>query len=165
MDSASVGMSRPAITGDSSPSERVGRAQARPASAAGQFNQGLRRAGTPSASVSGGDQWRYLLTLICSEYAYCTMHGVDIVDGNIVRCANIQRSLTFGPSPADAPSEPAFDEYWQALQALCGRIRNGHLTELRFSRGRPVGAKTSEGARRFKRLVKEREAGPGSTAV
>jgi hypothetical protein len=110
-------------------------------------------------------QWSYLLALVCSEYAYCTMYGVNIVDGNIVSCENIQRSLTFGPAPAGAQAAPTFDEYWDALRTLCCRVRNGRLAELRFNRGRPISAKTSEGGRRFKRLVKECEAGPGSTAA
>ncbi|MBI5247536.1 MAG: hypothetical protein HY923_10170 [Elusimicrobia bacterium] len=127
--------------------------QPAPTSAAGQFNRDLQRAGLPDAGASS-DQWRYLLTLVCTEYAYCTMYGVNIVDGNIISCANIQRSLTFGPTTADAAATPAFDEYWQALQTLCGRIRNGHLAELRFNRGKPVSARTSEGGRRFKRLLR-----------
>ncbi|MBI2787290.1 MAG: hypothetical protein HYX59_01285 [Elusimicrobia bacterium] len=113
----------------------------------------------------GRSQWSYLLALVCSEYAYCTMYGVNIVDGNIVSCENIQRSLTFGPASAGGEAAPTFDEYWDALRTLCFRVRNGRLAELRFNRGRPISAKTSEGGRRFKRLVKEREAGPGSTAA
>lgn len=66
------------------------------------------------------------------------------------------------PCPGGAPSAPAFDEYWEALRALCGRIRNGRLAELRFGRGKPVGAKTSEGGRRFKRLVRELSLGQES---
>ena len=94
------------------------------------------------------------MSLVCSEYSYCTMYGINIVDGNIVSCENIQRSLTFGPTPAGGPEAPAFDEYWDALRILCGRVRNGRLAELRFNRGRPISAKTSEGGRRFKRLVR-----------
>lgn len=143
MDRRSIGMSEP-----------VSKTQPAPTSAAGQFNYDLQRAGLPDATGASSDQWRYLLTLVCSEYAYCTMYGVNIVDGNIVSCANIQRSLTFGPAPADTAATPTFDEYWQALQTLCGRIRNGHLAELRFNRGKPVSARTSEGGRRFKRLLR-----------
>ena len=152
MDRSATWMSEPMNSGEAHPFGGAGNANGRPA--AGQFNRDLRRGGLPDALGTSSDQWRYLLTLICSEYAYCTMYGVNIVDGNIVSCANIQRSLTFGPATADRASEPAFDEYWQALQALCGRIRNGHLAELRFNRGKPVSARTSEGGRRFKRLVR-----------
>lgn len=111
------------------------------------------------------DQWGYLLSLVCSEYAYCTMYGVNIVDGNIVSSENIQRTLTFGPTSTDAPIAPAFDEYWVALRIICARIRNGRLAELRFHRGRPISAKTSEGGRRFKRLVKARKTGPDSASA
>ncbi|MEW5883728.1 MAG: hypothetical protein AB1725_05845 [Armatimonadota bacterium] len=128
---------------------------------AAQFNEGLLRAGAERASSDGG-QWRHLLSLVCAEYAYCTMYGVNIVDGNIVSCANIQRSLTFGPAKDVVPAPPAFDEYWQALRDLCARVRNGRLAELRFSRARPIAAKTSEGGRRFKRLVKPLDAGESS---
>lgn len=119
-----------------------------------QFNQVLQREGVPSVTGVGSGQWGYLLALVCSEYAYCTMYGVNIVDGNIVSCENIQRSLTFGPEPAGAPAAPVFDEYWDALRTLSGRVRNGRLAELRFNRGRPISAKTSEGGRRFKRLIR-----------
>lgn len=123
-------------------------------SEANQFNQVLQRAGAPHVTGVGSGQWGYLLSLVCSEYAYCTMYGVNIVDGNIVSSENIQRSLTFGPTPAGTPATPEFDEYWEALRILCGRVRNGRLAELRFNRGRPISAKTSEGGRRFKRLVR-----------
>lgn len=112
-----------------------------------------KRAGSPLTG-SGNDPWRELLHLVWSEYAYCTMYGVNIVDGNIISCGNIQRSLTFAPAPADGVPEPEFDEFWAALRTLCGRIRNGRLAELRFNRGRPISAKTSEGGRRFKRLLR-----------
>lgn len=115
-------------------------------------------------SGSGDVQWRQLMTLVWSEYAYCTMYGIDVVDGNIVGCSEIRRNLVFGPAAADAAEPPTFDEYWQALRTMCGRIHNGRLAELRFNRGRPVAARTSEGGRRFKRLVKERKPGSGTSA-
>lgn len=114
----------------------------------------------PPAVSSGarGDQWDYIFRLVHSEYAYCAMYGVNIVDGSIVACDNIQRSLTFGPSPVVTDESPSFDEYWRALHELCARIRNGRLAELKFVRGRPVSAKTAEGGRRFKRhLMKTAE--------
>ena len=120
-----------------------------------QFNQVLKRAGTPRLANANSDQWRYVFTLIWSEYAYCTMFGVNVLDGNIVSCDNIQRSLTFGPSAAGSAEVPKFDEFWEALQTLCGGIRTGRLAELRFNRGKPVSAKTSEGGRRFRRLVRK----------
>lgn len=120
-----------------------------------QFNQVLNRAGTPRLANANSDQWRYLFTLIWSEYAYCTMYGVNVVDGNIVSCDNIQRSLTFGSSATGRAEVPDFDEFWEALQTLCSGIRTGRLAELRFNRGKPVSAKTSEGGRRFRRLVRK----------
>jgi len=160
------GMSK-SVRSDSFPSGPLATGHTRPVeeSEARQFNQVLKGAGAPNVTGVGSSQWGYLLSLVCSEYAYCTMYGVNIVDGNIVSCENIQRSLTFGPTPAGAPAAPAFDEYWDALRILCGRVRNGRLAELRFNRGRPISAKTSEGGRRFKRLVKERETGPDSSAA
>lgn len=163
MDRSASCISEPVCSVETRPAGGSGEANGRPA--AGQFNRDLRRGGLPDALGTSSDQWRYLLMLICSEYAYCTMYGVNIVDGNIISCANIQRSLTFGPVTADRASEPAFDEYWQALQALSSRIRNGRLAELRFNRGKPVSARTSEGGRRFRRLVKGCASGPDSGAV
>lgn len=118
-----------------------------------RFNQDLRRAAGPSLRVND-DQWGYLFRLICSEYPYCTMYGVNILDGSIVSCENIQRSLTFGPGDVESAEAPRFDEFWEALRALCARTRTGRLAELRFNRGRPVSAKTSENGRRFRRLVR-----------
>lgn len=144
------------VSSESFPSGHPATGHTRPVdrSEARQFNQVLQRVEAPSVTGFGRSQWSYLLALVCSEYAYCTMYGVNIVDGNIVSCENIQRSLTFGPAPAGAQAAPTFDEYWDALRALCGRVRNGRLAELRFNRGRPISAKTSEGGRRFKRLVR-----------
>jgi hypothetical protein len=102
------------------------------------------------------------VSLVAADYAYSTMYGVNIVDGNIISCANIQRTLKFGPEQPGERISPAFDEYWQALKTLCGRVRNGSLAELKFSRGKPIGAKTSEGGRRFRRLVKNCAAGDDS---
>lgn len=133
-------------------------------SAARQFNQGL-RAGSPVFVQKETDPWRHLLRLVASEYPYCTMYGVNIVDGNIVSCENIQRSLLFGPAGEKNDSEPAFDEYWQALQALCGKVKAGTLVELHFNLGRPVSARKSEGGRRFRRLLRrpvEPQASAGS---
>lgn len=115
--------------------------------------------------TGGNDSWRDLSRLIWSGYSYCTMYEVGIVDGNIVSWEDIQRSFKFGLSPADGAPEPKFDEFWAALRILCARIRNGRLAELRFSRGRPVSAKTREGGRRLKRLLKERENGSDSPSA
>lgn len=79
------------------------------------------------------------------------MYGVNIADGVIVSCDNIQRSLTFG-DPAAMPAEAGeemFDARWQALEALCRRIGSGRLLEVKFSDSRPMGAKTAERGRRF----------------
>ena len=120
-----------------------------------RFNHGMRRAGAPGFVRPESDQWTHLLRLVSAEYPYCTMHGVNIVDGNIVSCENVQQSLTFGPQEEGAagPDEPEFDDHWTALKALCASIKTGRLVELRFSQGRPVSARKSEGGRRFRRLV------------
>jgi hypothetical protein len=116
-------------------------------------NQGLKRAGAVVSSRREGDPWPDLRRLIFSEYRYCTMYDVNIVDGNIVSCRNIQQSLTFGPAEARSDATPIFDSYWGALKELCGKIRTGCLLELRFSEGRPVSARRSEGGRRFRRFL------------
>lgn len=117
-----------------------------------------------AAGFAGGDRWSGMLRLIASEYPFCTMSGVHVVDGCIVACEGVQRSFVFGASDAVAmPAEPAFDAYWKALQALCAKIGSGRLAEIRFSRGRPVSARMNEGGRRFRRLtVKIEERSPMS---
>lgn len=103
---------------------------------------------------AGDDRWSGMLRLIASEYPFCTMSGVHVVEGCIVACEGVQRSFVFGASDAAAmPAEPAFDAHWKALQELCAKIGSGRLAEVRFSRGRPVSARMSEGGRRFRRLV------------
>jgi len=124
-------------------------------SAARQFNRGLKGAGSPVFVQKETDPWRHLLRLVASEYPYCTMYGVNIVDGNIVSCENIQRSLLFGPAGERSVSEPAFDEYWEALKELCGKVKAGTLVELNFHQNRPVSARKSEGGRRFRRLLQQ----------
>jgi len=102
----------------------------------------------------GDDRWSAMLRLIASEYPFCTMNGVHVVDGCIVACEGVQRSFVFGGSDAAAAlQEPSFDAHWLALRALCAKIGSGRLAEIRFSRGRPVGARMSEGGRRFRRIV------------
>lgn len=127
--------------------------------AAGRFNHGLKRAGSPVFVQQESDPWRYLLRLVAAEYPYCTMYGVNIVDGNIVSCQNIQRSLLFGPEGGRNASEPVFDEYWEALKELCGKVKAGTLIELHFNQSRPVSARKSEGGRRFRRLLREPDEG------
>lgn len=124
-----------------------------------RFNHGLKRAGTPDSLQMERDPWRQLLRLVAVEYPYCTMYGVNIVDGNIISCQNIQRSLLFGPEGEGNAPEPAFDEYWEALKELCGKVRTGTLIELHFSQSRPVSARKSEGGRRFRRLLQKTEEG------
>lgn len=123
------------------------------ATGARAFNSELHRPSSSPSSLVFGDQWDYLFRLICSEYSYCTLYGVNIVDGNIISCDNIQRSLTFGPSSLKSSNSPRFDEFWQALKELCVHIRNGRLAELRFNRGKPVSAKTEESGRKFRRFL------------
>ncbi len=108
-------------------------------------------AGLPT---SDDGRWAGILMLVASEYPYCTMHGVHVVEGGIVACEGIQRSFVFGPAEAaTAEAGPSFDAHWQALRSLCARIGSGRLAEVRFSRGRPVIARVTEGGRRFRRLV------------
>jgi hypothetical protein len=123
--------------------------------AARQFNRGLKRAGAPVFVQKESDPWRYLMRLVAAEYPYCTMYGVNIVDGNIVSCENIQRSLQFGPEDGSGVSAPAFDEYWEALKELCYKTKAGSLVELDFRQGRPVSGRKSEGGRRFRRLLQQ----------
>jgi len=113
------------------------------------FKQGLKGGESPVF-----DQWRYLQRLVTAEYPYSTMYGVNIVDGNIVSCESVQRSLTFGPMSPGNSEAPIFDEFWEALKILCGRVRTGRLAELRFNHGQPVSAKISEGGRRFRRRIR-----------
>lgn len=127
--------------------------------AARQFNRGLKRAGAPVFVQKESDPWRYLMRLVAAEYPYCTMYGVNIVDGNIVSCENIQRSLLFGPVGERNAPEPIFDEYWKALKELCGKIKAGTLVELHFNLSRPVSARKSEGGRRFRRLLQKQDEG------
>ncbi len=107
------------------------------------------------AGLGGGyDCWPGMLKLIASEYPYCTMNGVHVVEGCIVACEGIQKSFVFSGSDATATSsEPEFDGHWKALQALCIKLGSGRLAEIRFSRGRPVSARMNESGRRFRRLI------------
>ena len=104
-----------------------------------------------------GDRWAGLLKVVASEYPYCTMHGVHIEDGCVVACEGVERSFLFGSADAEPAIESAFDAPWKALQALCAKVGSGRFAELRFSRGRPVSARSSEGGRRFRRLVAKAE--------
>lgn len=104
--------------------------------------------------AAGDDRWSGVLRLIASEYPYCTMSGVHVVEGCIVACEGIQSSFVFGGADAAAsPAEPAFDAHWKSLRALCAKLGSGRLAEIRFSRGRPVSARMNAGGRRFRRLV------------
>lgn len=98
-------------------------------------------------------QWRFLQELVASEYSFSTMYNVDIVDGQIVGCARIERSMLFGSAKADISVNQPHQESWNALRNVCENIRNGRLSELRFSAGRPTGAKVQTGGRRFRRAV------------
>lgn len=114
------------------------------------------REGGRSVSVPQGREslWTEMVRLVAAEYPYCTMHGVHVADGVIVACEGVQRSFAFGGDEAvEAAVHPAFDAHWKALEALCANMGSGRLVELRFSRGRPVSARTSESGRRFRRIV------------
>ncbi|OGR90869.1 MAG: hypothetical protein A2V88_02150 [Elusimicrobia bacterium RBG_16_66_12] len=120
-----------------------------------RFNHDLKGGGSSVFVQKEADPWRQLLRLVAAEYPYCTMYGVNIADGNIVSCQNIQRSLLFGPEGARSSPEPVFDEYWEALKELCGKVKAGTLIELHFNQSRPVSARKSEGGRRFRRLLRK----------
>ena len=104
-------------------------------------------------------RWVSLLQMVYEDYPYSTMYGVHIVDGAIVSCEMIQRSMVFGqvPSPVNLPLTSLFDAKWQALEALCLSIGSGRLEELSFNNGRPVVARTAEGGRRFKSFLRKHE--------
>lgn len=107
-----------------------------------------------TAAAGREGRWSGLARLMAVEYPHCTMHGVHVVDGVIVACEGIQRSFSFAaPRGEDAPAESAFDANWRALESLCAKLGSGRLAELKFVRGRPVSARTSEGGRRFKRVT------------
>ena len=98
------------------------------------------------------------------EYPYCTMYGVNIVDGNIVSRQNIQRSLLFGPEGGGTPPSPCSTSIGRRSRSFAARSRPG-LHRLHFNQSRSVSARKSEGGRRFKRLVKDRETGPDSATA
>jgi hypothetical protein len=111
------------------------------------------RGGGRAVSASQSREWRWseMARLVTAEYPYCTMQGVRVADGMIVACEGLQRSFSFKPVEAVEVVEPGLDAHWKALDALCVRMGSGRLAELRFSGGRPVSARTSEGGRRFRR--------------
>jgi hypothetical protein len=98
--------------------------------------------------------------LIWSDYAFSTMYGVNVVDGNIVSYNNVQRNFTFGPGGDEKAERPVFDDNWRALQTLCLQIGTGRLAEVKFISGRPTGARTDEGGRRLKRFAYKTAASP-----
>ena len=104
-------------------------------------------------------RWLSLFQMVYEEYPYSTMFGVHIVDGAIVSCEMIQRSMVFGQtvSTENVPLLSLFDTKWQALEALCLSIGSGKLEELSFNNGRPVVARTAEGGRRFKSFLRKHE--------
>ena len=82
--------------------------------------------------AAGDDRWSGVLKLIASEYPYCTMSGVHVVEGCIVACEGIQSSFVFGGADAVAlPAEPAFDAHWKSLRVLCAKLGSGRLAEIR----------------------------------
>ncbi len=107
--------------------------------------------GTAGWPVPAENHWAMTLKLVADEYPYCTMHGVHIEEGCIVAYEGVQVSFAFGES-AQAAIEPRFDAHWQALKALCARLKFGRLAEIRFSQGRPVSAKMLAGGRRLRKL-------------
>lgn len=124
---------------------------------------GLQVSGASAFAFSGfnfqthKDRWMELLALVHQEYPYCTMYGVHVIEGSITACEQIQRSLLIG-NDQRAPSEirpDLFDMKWQALEALCLKIGNGRLVELKFHDAKPVIAITKEGGRRFKGILKK----------
>jgi len=147
------GMAGSSITSGERPAAPRGGSAAAVGTAPHRLEQSLKRAGAAASSGREGEPWPDLLRLISSEYPYCTLSDVNIADGNIISCRHIQRSLTFGPTEKKGGAAPVFDDYWTALKELCRKIETGSLMELRFSAGRPVSARRSEGGRRFRRLL------------
>lgn len=111
------------------------------------------RGGGGSESMSQSREWRWseMARLVATEYPYCTMQGVRVADGMIVACEGLQRSVSFKSGENVEVAQPGLDAHWKALDTLCARMGSGRLAELRFSGGRPVSARTSEGGRRFRR--------------
>lgn len=98
------------------------------------------------------ERWLAFMRQIRKDYAYCTMFGVQVTEGVITACENIQRSLLFsGPEDRAGRGDPElFDAHWEALEALCARTWTGRLAELKFCDGLPISGRTTEGGRRFK---------------
>jgi hypothetical protein len=111
--------------------------------------------------------WAGFLRLVVAEYPYCTMQGVHVVEGRVVSCEGIQRSFVFGaPEDVSPVFDMASEPGWKGLKALCEKMGSGRLAEVRFNGGRPVSARTSEGGRRFRRLLERcgtTEASPAMT--
>jgi hypothetical protein len=114
---------------------------------------------------TGDEHWAKILKIVSDKYPYCTMHGVHVEEGCIVAYEGVQISFVFGEGVAAAAIEPAFDGNWQALKSLCAKIGFGRLAEIRFSRGRPVGAKMTEGGRRLRRLAAKDAPSKGRTPM
>ncbi len=122
------------------------------------LNGGQKRAGSPTFACD--DHWVDLVRRIWSDYAFSTMYGVNVVDGNIVSYNNVQRNFTFGPGGDERADKPVFDDHWRALQSLCLQIGTGRLAEVKFIGGRPTAARTDEGGRRLKRFNYKSAASP-----
>ena len=95
-----------------------------------------------------------LMRFVRNQCPHGIMYGVNIADGIIVSCDNMQQCLVLGIPPAEqAGPEPAFDDHWQALEAVCKDIGTGRLAEVQFTDGQPVKAKTTPRGRRFRYFV------------
>ncbi|MBI5239117.1 MAG: hypothetical protein HY926_01460 [Elusimicrobia bacterium] len=85
------------------------------------------------------ERWVILMRHVRGQYPHGIMYGVNVADGIIVSCDKLQPCLSLEPSPAAGDGAgKAFDANWEKLEALCGRMGTGRLSELRFNEGRPV---------------------------
>ena len=86
--------------------------------------------------AAGDDRWSGVLRLIASEYPYCTMSGVHVVEGCIVACEGIQSSFVF--SGADAEASPARLAGWGLSAELPG-FHKVYELKRRMTDAKPVG--------------------------
>jgi hypothetical protein len=102
------------------------------------------------------ERWMILMKYIREQCPHGIMYGVNVADGIIVSCENMQQCLSFEACPAPKDNaQPEFDAHWQALEGVCRRMGNGQLAELQFIDGRPVRAKTTPRGRRFRYFTDE----------
>ncbi|MDE2141181.1 MAG: hypothetical protein KGJ84_02050 [Elusimicrobia bacterium] len=101
----------------------------------------------PEGGQEVGRKWLDLLYVVHAEHPDCTMYGVNVLNGNIVSCARIQRHMRFGLEPAKDASY-LFDRTWEALGTMCRKIGTGRIEEIEFSEGRPINVRVNARRRR-----------------